>query len=392
MSNTDRVLLSIAEEATFGTAPTGSGAFTDLRFTGESLRLDTQSIASNEIRDDRMVAEHVRSSLSAAGATNFELSYGTMDVLLEAALFSADWSTGDSVSASTISFAVSGSGVQVISDSASGFGSITLGQWVKVSGAAESVNNGIFKVTASAAGEITITNSAGIVESAGASVVIKELDQIVNGVDQRFFSIERQYADLSGLGSFVLFEGMVPDQLSLNITAEQLITGSVEWMGKRETSASAQVASANVPVNSNEIMNAIDHISGVLSGPTYSALEITSLTLQVQNNLRSRNVVGEVGPESFGAGRTTVSGTLQIYLQDSALIDKYLAWTGDNVGVKIQDDAGNVYVIDLPQIKFTSGQRVAGGVNQDIIASFDFVSERHSTEDIVIRICRENAS
>jgi Phage tail tube protein len=91
MSDTSRSQLYFAKESTYGVAPTG--AFTALRFTGESLQHNQDTIESAEIRADRQVSDVVRNSISATGDINFELSYGTFDEFLAAALGSA-WQTG----------------------------------------------------------------------------------------------------------------------------------------------------------------------------------------------------------------------------------------------------------------------------------------------------------
>lgn len=385
MSITDRVRVSIAEEPSFGVPSTGT--YTDLWITGESLKLETQSIASNEIRPDRMIVEHVRSSIRAAGAVNFELSYGSYDMLFEAALFSSGWSTPPAnVSGTTLAFTDLGAGLMALADSNTGLGGIVVNSWIEINGAAAAGNNGIFKVTFVSAGAINYLNPNGVTASAGATVTVRSGAQIVNGLESRSFAIIREYTDLAN--QLVLFNGLEIDKMNLNITAEQLITGSLEFMGKNEESLSSTIASGYTAVNSNQILNAIDHIDGVMQGAEHSSIKITSVTLAIDNNLRQRSVVGEVGPESFGAGKTVVTGTVNMFLSSSTLIDLYLSWTATSLAFKVVDNSGNTYVFELPQIKFTRGERVAGGVNQDIIASFDWSCERKASEDVMIRIVR----
>ena len=133
-------------------------------------------------------------------------------------------------------------------------------------------------------------------------------------------------------------------------------------------------------------MNVVDDLYSILEGA--SSTDMTSLSLQLQNNLRQQKIVGEVGPDSLAQGTIGLAGTVQAYFESASLMDKYLNFTASSLAVVAEDAAGNAYVIDLPQVKYTSGQRVAGGQNQDIIADMAFSAYRESTEDVTIRIAR----
>ena len=75
MTDTNRVSLSIQEEATWGTTVTDA-AFKPLRTTGESLTFNISNSQSDEIRSDRNVADMIRTDAATAGDFNFELSSG----------------------------------------------------------------------------------------------------------------------------------------------------------------------------------------------------------------------------------------------------------------------------------------------------------------------------
>lgn len=82
-SNLSRIL-AIAETIP-GTTPT-SGKADVVRFTSESLAFNVTTDTSKEIRDDRMISDLVQTGADASGAINFELSYGSFDKFIEAAL------------------------------------------------------------------------------------------------------------------------------------------------------------------------------------------------------------------------------------------------------------------------------------------------------------------
>lgn len=78
-------------EVTENTTP-ASPAFSILRVTGESLAYGKQTVVSNELRADRNVSDILDVGFTVNGGVNFELSYGTLDPLLES-LFQSTWAT-----------------------------------------------------------------------------------------------------------------------------------------------------------------------------------------------------------------------------------------------------------------------------------------------------------
>tara|TARA_R110002153_G_scaffold147645_3_gene298914 strand:+ start:1299 stop:2210 length:912 start_codon:yes stop_codon:yes gene_type:complete len=83
--------LAYIAETTFGTTPSTPG-FQNLRHTGTTLGLSKDAIESEELRDDRQVAHFRHGNKSVSGDVNVELSYGTFDDFIEAAL-AGTWAT-----------------------------------------------------------------------------------------------------------------------------------------------------------------------------------------------------------------------------------------------------------------------------------------------------------
>jgi len=99
MSETNRTRLSYDTEATWNTPP-ASLEMQALRITGESLVHNVDNITSAEIRSDRNVAALIQANKYSGGGFNFELSYGSFDEIIAAALFfatPASWTSVDSI-------------------------------------------------------------------------------------------------------------------------------------------------------------------------------------------------------------------------------------------------------------------------------------------------------
>ncbi len=91
MASSDLTVLRYVAESTIGVTP-ATPALKQIRFTGESLNFNIENTVSAEIRPDRVESDLVQTSAAASGDVNFELSYGTFDDFLEAALCGA-WTT-----------------------------------------------------------------------------------------------------------------------------------------------------------------------------------------------------------------------------------------------------------------------------------------------------------
>lgn len=381
----NRVLLSYIEESTYGTTP--SGNLQEIRMTGESLKGDTQTTNSAEIRDDRMISDVLRTMVSASGDIQFELSYGSFDDFLVAALRSSGWTTEEAViSASTdITFASN----TITLGSGSWTNTPAAGDWVRVTGATdEPLANSFYKVTAATSTVITVEQTIQDTGVESGAVTITNGAQIVNGVTDKSFSIERKYGDIAS--TFEAFTGMEVETFTLSITAEGIVTGSFGFMGKLAASASSTIGTGYTDANTNPIVNSTDNVQGIQEA--YADLASTAFSLSLANNLRGRTQIGALGYQSVGDGQLELTGTLQKYLADNVLANKHLNFTESSICVFITDESsivtGNSYVIEIPLINYTSGQRVAGSNNTDVITDHAWSAKRDATDDAMIRITR----
>lgn len=85
MASSSRTRVTFIEEVTFGVTP-NTPAMKVLRTTGSSLELSKTANRSNEIRDDRQVADLRHGMRSVGGDTDHELVYGDLDEMLAAVL------------------------------------------------------------------------------------------------------------------------------------------------------------------------------------------------------------------------------------------------------------------------------------------------------------------
>lgn len=369
-----------------------------IRFTGESLEGTNDAVESQEIRDDRQIPDRSRVGIGASGDLNFELSYETYDDFFKAAFQAASWSAVvDDISSDTGIAAVASGNKYTGGDG--DFTNYAVGQWVLVAGFTNSENNGLAKITSIDSSnpgvadddELVVSHKTLVDESAGNSIDITMGAQIVNGVADQYFVLERDYTDLTS-PEVPRFESMTPEGFNLSVVAGSIITGAFNFMGKKETSPtpSSSIATGTPKdAPTYDVMNAVANVTGIFENGT--TLAVTQIDLSLVNNARERLQVATLGSISMGFGRVNVTGSFQAYFKTSTQMDKVLSYSDSTLAFAVTDNSGNIYVIELPRVKLESGSRPAGGTNTDIIQNIGFGAIRNSSEDVTIRMVRFSA-
>jgi hypothetical protein len=87
-SNRARMRVIKESDTAWGTTP-ASGSTRELRYTGSTINATKETAVSEEIRADRMVADHIETGARSAGDVNIEFSAGSHDDFLEAFVYGA---------------------------------------------------------------------------------------------------------------------------------------------------------------------------------------------------------------------------------------------------------------------------------------------------------------
>lgn len=371
---------------TLGTTTLGvNGTFLEVPFTDESLITTSDTVRSNRIRDDRQTPDIVRTSHNGGGSINTELNFADLDTFLEGSLLSGVFAGAAAIitAQTTVDFANT-AGVNTLSDSGNGLAAATQYGWIKVSGAANSENNGIWKVLTSAAGVLTLEGKTMVTEAVGQPITIALGSEIKNGVTESSFTLQKEFKDLTE--EVETFTGQEIGQLNIEIPLESVITIGFDFIGKPGVSDTHVNASTLTAASNNPSMNSIDGVDAILEGGLVTSA--TSLNLTLNNSLRPNPELGTLGPIAIGTGSVMVNGTLEVYFQDKILMNKFLNFTASTLALIVKDSSDNYYIIDLPQVKYISGERIAGGKNLDLIASLGFESYRNATQDYTIKIAK----
>ncbi|HIK61994.1 MAG TPA: hypothetical protein EYF98_15035 [Planctomycetes bacterium] len=396
MSDTNRVSLRAIKEADYGVTP-ATPSLKSIPFTSASdLGFTPETVVSEVIRDDRQISDLILTGGSTAGGFDSELAYEIHDELLEGVMQST-WALNAAADVSAIDIGITATEITTVAEDFTTLG-LVQGQWIRVSGFADSTINGVYRVSGTVTTTaIPVTRSAGAsTEIAGASVVIEVGDTLVNGVTQQSYTIERKFAD-QDTPLYEYLRGMVPGTFSMTATAKSLVTcafgftGSTqEYTTTRVTGASDQDATASGSFN---VFNASSNVGQIVeAGNTIAGANfVTEATIEIENNLRERNAVGSLGAVSIGSGEFTVTGVLNTYFDDKSLAEKVVTNTESSFSISFNDNAGNTLVLDLSRVKFSEGSPEVGSKNEDVMLNLSFQAILNPNTGDTLKITRFSA-
>lgn len=361
--------VAFQRETTWGVVPV-SPALTKARLTGESLDYDKETITSEEVRDDRQTADLVKVGSSALGGLQFELSYTAFQGLFEAALFGVVSTlnlTGLSVDVTASS--------QLVDGSAGDFANVVVGASYRLAGLTNPASNGIKRVVAKANDGSTITLAAGSIaaDQSGATISLKG-SAIRNGTTRNSYTIERRIPDAGGGYQFELFTGMMLDTLNLDFEAKQIIKGELGFIGKTSTLAdlSVQDPTAYTAAPTDPVMNATSNLSMLAFGGVASTEKMRKLSVQIANNLRGRDAMGEEGFFGVGVGSFKLTGSMEMYFRNNDLLEAVRNHTPVSVAFVVTDGLGNSIAFNLPKVLFAKGAANIEGKDTDVMVPIEF--------------------
>jgi hypothetical protein len=401
MSDSSSTQLFYRPENAWGEDPSTHSpqeALRELRFTQEGLNFTANTEVSEEIRSDRQVSDIIRTGIESGGDVGIEFSFGAHDDLFEGALYN-DWTAeldSNTYSPLADTFLVAGSpnGTEISVGSPAGGGaaflnSLTIGSFIEITESiASPTNNGFTRVTAnSGAGSVTVSPALATV---GQDTFRIRESHLRNGVTLKSFLIEKAFTDVN---EFVTFTGMRVGTAELNVATGSILNGSFSFSGENATAQGASVIAGlvspeTVEVAANDVFNAIDNVGNILiDGVPDPDVCFTELSFSIENNLRFQPCVGQLESSGIGVGRTQVTGTLAAYFVNRNFYEKYLNFETTALSFTVTL-GGNTYLFDFPSFKFTSGEVVAGGNDQDVLVNMEFTAKRDPTLGFTIGINR----
>lgn len=169
------------------------------------------------------------------------------------------------------------------------------------------------------------------------------------GTSMSSFTVERAFADI---GRYERFTGCEVSALSLNISTNAMVTGSLTLVGKSVDFADAPLKAAPEPSRSAP---PFDGFSGRITEGGADVAVVTSLELLIDNAIEAAFVLGSDSAASLTPGRINVTGTLSAYFAGLDLMNKFVNETESSLSFTLGDGLHQSYTFTLPRIKYSGG-------------------------------------
>jgi hypothetical protein len=208
-----------------------------------------------------------------------------------------------------------------------------------------------------------------------------------NGVTQKSFTIEKTF-ETGATDQYHRFTGAMVNSMSLSMATSSIVTGSFDFLAAGFSSAQAAISGATYTgANSNDVINAATNFASLaLTGVT--SPELTALDISITNNLTLQQVLGSLDARGVTAGRFQVTGNITAYFENEELYELFLGATATDLTFKLGGSSSKNYVFEMPNIKFNSGEVVAGGNDQPLLVKLAFTALYDSGESASMKITR----
>jgi hypothetical protein len=164
-----------------------------------------------------------------------------------------------------------------------------------------------------------------------------------------------------------------------------MVTGSFGVIGSGFTTSGSALGSSTYSAETTTAP--FDSFTGSITEGGSAIAVITALELQIDNGMEALYVVGSADTLLPSIGKSSVTGSVTAYFENTTLIDKFISETSSAIQFTLTDAAGNDYIFSLPNIKYNSGNPEVSGP-EAITVTLDFVALYNSSDASQIKITR----
>jgi hypothetical protein len=371
MSSSNLVRVALIEETVLAETP-ASGDFATARFTSESLSGTPETTQSQQIRTDRLASGQIVTSLTVEGDLNFELAKEpVIDNLMEGAMLN-DWNVQALV---TVDLTVVAATKSITRASGSFSGLIVVGDFITLDGFLNVENNVVVQVIeVVSATQIKVSAENDLADEVGVGTTYKRADKLTIGTSKKSFTMEKAFLDLTNKA--LIYKGMLPNTMSLNVAYGEIITGAFGFNGTKYLEADTAgefVTNARTitnPATTNSMNGSIDmpllvsSAVGVLEKANFC---IQSVALSLNNNFLAQTCIGEAAPKDYSPGTAEIEVNMSTYLSDInwSILGKKLTQEPFSLGFLVRNLDG-FYGFFLPAIQVSFNDPSSGGANQEV--------------------------
>lgn len=251
-------------------------------------------------------------------------------------------------------------------------------------------------VSASSEGDYSIEFSPQSFDDHMAAVMCSDWDSgvLTTGTQDSSYTFEKEFKDIN---KFIVFTGQRASSMNLEMSYGSIITGSFAFMGAGAstptTSAVGDSEGVSAPPLATEVYVGSSDVGSVTIDGESTDICISSISLTVDNQLRSIECIGSLYPGNQKKGTSSVTGSMEMYLD----ADTFQIYKDSLESAKIAleytiTDGTNSYTFLLPRLTLEVEAPQSGGLDSDVTLSASFTAIFDPTEETNLKITRDPAS
>jgi hypothetical protein len=166
----------------------------------------------------------------------------------------------------------------------------------------------------------------------------------------------------------------------LNVASGELVSGTINLMGKETTASPATTLGASpydvLASTATPVLNATTNVGSIYKNGELLATALQSIEITGEAALREQRAVGSRFPAGIGTGRFNLTGTITSYFETLEMYDHFLNHDTISLAFPFEDNSFNNYWFTIPALKITSDPIAPGGIDQDVLEELEFTAIR----------------
>jgi hypothetical protein len=212
-------------------------------------------------------------------------------------------------------------------------------------------------------------------------------DVLKAGVTRRSFTVERKFGDLD-TPEWHRHTGCEFNTLALSVSPNSMVTATFGIIGKDLSIGTSALSGATYASDSGN--KPFDSFTGSIQEGGSAIATVTAIELNLANGIEPLFAVGSQTTQRPSIGKSRLTGTLTTYFESSALYEKFLNETESSMQLVLTDLDGNSYTVDIPRVKYNTGQPDVSGEGA-VTIPMEFVALFDDTDASQITITRATA-
>lgn len=358
--------VALAPETVWGTAPTSG--YVEQPRVNWSVTLQKEAYNSNRVQANRRIRFSRHGTRFVEGNYEDELSIGGQDLVLESAL----GGTFQAGATSTLTVEISAAADTLTRATGSWIADGFLpGLVVEIANAADPANNGRARVLAATATVLTLDKA--LVDASADEIAISVVGKVLRDqAIKRSFAAQIAMADLDTPLYFIQ-SGLLVSQATLNLAPNGISTINATIMGRDEERRTTPLDASVEASPSGELLTTPEgelYLDGVLFA------RLTELSVEINNNVSRRAVIGSNAIENLNQGRLAVTGSLSALLDGPALLERFDDETEFSLVLRLNAPNGTDFQsIILPRVRLNGATKNLQGEEEVIVSGAIVVLE-----------------